>query len=65
MNKPNKSKHVDTENNLSGYQRERLSGRGCLKGINCMMMGGNYIFGNEHIVGYAEEKHNVLHLKLT
>lgn len=45
MNKPNKKKHVDTENRLTGYQREKgIEGRGCLKGIHCVMMVGNLNF---------------------
>ena len=32
MNKSNKKKHVDTENRLSGYQRERGIGEGMFKG---------------------------------
>ena len=34
---------------------ERAGGRAkWVKGVNCIVTNGNYIFGGEHIIGYTE-----------
>lgn len=49
MHKPDKSRHADTENEGSGHQKGKGSGRrGNGKGVNCTGTDGNQTSGGEH-----------------
>ena len=54
MNKPNKTKHLDTE-----MEKRLLEGDGWgrakwAEGVNCMVTEGNSVLGGEHAVVYPE-----------
>lgn len=50
MNKPQKNKHVDIENRVVMGEGKKV------KGVNCAVTDGSYIFGGEHMVGSTEEE---------
>lgn len=58
MNKPSKNKYLDTENRIMVPRGEGVwgveGGEKWVKGINCMEMGGNQLFGGVHTVRYIE-----------
>ena len=57
MNKPNQSKHTDTENKLMVTKEKWGGGRvKWLKKCNCMVTKRNCTLGGEHVVGYTETK---------
>ena len=53
-NKPNKNKHVDTENRVVVTEGKGQGRAKWLKRVNCMVMYGNQTFGGGHAIVYSE-----------